>query len=474
MNLFGNLRCPMGAFLLFIIIYLLNIFTIQHIGLSADGAHYALYATHLSFGYVDHPPLIGWLQGFIIFCFGKHDFALHCLPLIFSFLTLIVIFRLSSILNIQNNYIMIFCFISVVWNALTFLAITQAPLIFFCLLSCYLFYRWLASSSFIMSFGLGLSLGLAGLSDYSAFIVALGLVVYLGIYQPKKIVSPQWLFTVFIALLCVTPFLWWNDQHHWISFTAGYDHSFSGSFSWHWFGQAVVMQLLGYSPALVIFGLIGSIKAIQTKNAQQSLLSIPGLMVIAIINFAGLHHKIFFHWPALGWMIIAPLAYQNIKDNWENVWTKVIVLFSMVLSALVYIIFYLEVFFAPLTFDLGKNPLIDLYGWKAIGREARLLAKQSGQTHPVLFVPNWSLASRLAWYSDLPVQILQPSPIAGYKQFVMWFGQPTKDSQGILVVPYPWEKPAANSPCAFIQTIPVLVHQKLMNEVSFYKCASLI
>jgi 4-amino-4-deoxy-L-arabinose transferase-like glycosyltransferase len=470
MLVWSKLRFKYQSFLLPLIIYLLNILVIQSIGLSADGAHYALYAKHLSLGYVDHPPLIGWLQAFVIFIFHKNEFSLHLVPLLFSFFSLLLLYNLAEKLHLKNSYLITFCFMSVVWNALTFLAITQAPLIFFCVLSCFVFYRWLESTSFFMSFLLGINLGLAGLADYSAFLVALGFCIYLVVYHPKKIFSWKCLWVVGIALVCISPFLWWNAHHHWISFTAGYDHSLSGDFSWHWFGQAILLQLLGYSPALVIYGLIGAVNAIKNKNPSHSLLAIPGLLIIVLMNFAGMHHKIFFHWPALGYILLAPLAYDTILKNWASLWTKIIVIFSILLTASVYIIFYLQVFFAPITFSLGKNPLMDLYGWSAIGHEAQILANQSGSKNPVLFVPNWSLASRLAWYSNLPVQILQPSPIAGYKQFVLWYGEPHKNSQGILVVPYKWGKPDANDSCSLIKTMPITVHKQLINQVNFYQC----
>jgi hypothetical protein len=79
----------------------------------------------------------------------------------------------------------------------------------------------------------------------------------------------------------------------------------------------------------------------------------------------------------------------------------------------------------------------------------------------------------LAWYSGLPVQILQPSPIAGYQQFVMWYGAPSHNAHGILVIPFKWPKPAVNSPCVLIHTMTISAHQKLINQVYFYQCHAL-
>jgi 4-amino-4-deoxy-L-arabinose transferase-like glycosyltransferase len=464
-----------------IIIYILNILVIQHIGLSADGAHYALYAKHLSWGYVDHPPLIGWLQALALFCFGNHGWTLHLVPLLFSFSSLVLLAYFSHDFMPKNG-VTAFCFMAVVWNALTFLAITQAPLIFFSLLSCYLFYRWINASTILNGLMLGVSLGLAGLADYSAFLVAAGFFIYLGIYQPRKLLAPSLVLSCLLALILISPFLWWNAQHHWVSFCSGYNHSFSGSFSWHWFSQAIAIQLLGYSPALVIFGLIGGVQAIRSKNMPAMILAIPGLVVIAVITLAGMHHKIFFHWPALGWILLAPLAYKAIVDYWSRAWTKIVVTFSLLLTLIVTIAFYTQVFFAPLSFPLGKNPLIDLYGWQQIGNEAKVLAiKNNPKQKPILFVENWSLASRLAWYSDLPVQILQPSPIAGYKQFVLWYGKPSANAQGILVVPHKWKKPAVNSNaantfkhCNLLNTLAIKNHNHLVNQVNFYQCTAYI
>lgn len=456
------------SFILPLCIYILNILAIQHFGLSADGAHYALYGQHLSLGYIDHPPLIGWLQALMMHCFGRQDWVMHIVPLFFSVLCLCTLYAIATKFNLYRNKLVSFCFIAVVWNALTFLAITQTPLIFFCLFSIYCFLCWCEKPNLLKGLALGVSLGFAGLADYAAFLVALGLFIYCCIYQPKHLLKPSFYLAIIIAIALVSPFIWWNYQHHWVSFTSGYNHSFSGSFSWHWFSQTIAIQLLGYSPALVIFALIGSVCAL--KDKQKALLALPGLLVILAITIAGMHHKIFFHWPALGWIILAPLAYQAIHDTWASAWTKVIVMFSILLSGIVYLAFYIQAIFAPFNFPLGKNPLIDLYGWQQAGQQAKQLAEENNlQT---LYVPNWSLASRLAWYSDLPVQILQPSPIAGYKQFVLWYGQPKQPLHGILVIPYKWRDQASSySQCKLIKTLPIKTHQSLVNQINFYQCS---
>lgn len=78
--------------------------------------------------------------------------------------------------------------------------------------------------------------------------------------------------------------------------------------------------------------------------------------------------------------------------------------------------------------NLANNPIADLYGWKLAGARASQLAQVKQATGTA--VQNWTLASRLAWYSaPLPIFVLDQRE----DQFDLWFGPLPPQSSVILV-----------------------------------------
>ena len=88
-----------------------------------------------------------------------------------------------------------------------------------------------------------------------------------------------------------------------------------------------------------------------------------------------------------------------------------------------------------------KNILRDLYGWSEAAEKANYLIEEMSKSpgnKPVMMVNNWSLGSRLAWYS-------YPEPVVindtRFDQFDLWYGGPEKIGRGIMVVPAYFEHP---------------------------------
>ncbi|MDI6727156.1 MAG: glycosyltransferase family 39 protein, partial [Smithellaceae bacterium] len=59
-------------------------------GLGVDEAHYILYARHIDWSYLDHPPLVGWLHFLFYRLFGTGEFLAR--------LPAILLFALDSLL----------------------------------------------------------------------------------------------------------------------------------------------------------------------------------------------------------------------------------------------------------------------------------------------------------------------------------------------------------------------------------------
>jgi hypothetical protein len=76
----------------------------------------------------------------------------------------------------------------------------------------------------------------------------------------------------------------------------------------------------------------------------------------------------------------------------------------------------------------APNPFADLHGWDAAGARALQLAQQQGLDS--VSVQNWTLASRIGWYSrPLKVHVLQDR----FDQFDLWAGKLPVGGNTLLV-----------------------------------------
>ena len=59
-----------SIFWLIAVFTLIRLIVAPSFGLGVDEAHYVLYGYHLDYSYVDHPPLVGWVQAAMLYLFN--------------------------------------------------------------------------------------------------------------------------------------------------------------------------------------------------------------------------------------------------------------------------------------------------------------------------------------------------------------------------------------------------------------------
>ena len=132
---------------------------------------------------------------------------------------------------------------------------------------------------------------------------------------------------------------------------------------------------------------------------------------------------------------VAPLAVRWLARHWHTRAVRVGVYVSLGYSLVLILLLHSLFIYPWITFPEGKHPLAPVSGWpQAATRAAELRAALAAEPgpEPVLFVPNWALGSRLAWYArPLPVQVTDER----FDQFDLWFGTPAAGARGVLVAP---------------------------------------
>ena len=464
------------------------------LGLTGDEAHYALYASHLDWSYYDHPPRVGWIQAPLV-ALDAPDGVLRLVPLALWLVTAGLVHasarRLQAWLAPAAQAPLEGTPVGLDAGGWAVLAYATTPLF-------HILGIGLLPDSLLMTFTaalmwqclrlldaeraariapwalLGLLLGLAGLSKYTAIFAALPVLAWvLSVHGTPVLRRPgPWLALV-IAALCVLPVFAWNASHDWISFRYQLHHGSGGAWS-----PVPVMVFLALQLVLYPLGVLAAISFWQ--EGRQRAASQAGVGAVTASWWAQASLFAFFalpfgllawlsgggtslpHWTAPAWVGLAPFTGYALARRWRAGRRRVI-----------------QVAVGP-PWVHGKapgsrviepiNPFADFYGWNAAAQEASRLAQSRQISH--LAVQNWTLASRLAWYvRPLPVHVLSPD----FDQFSLWTGPLTPGYDAVVVdwSQLSFEKPVGPgqfSRCETAGILPVRHGGRQISHFTFWVC----
>ncbi len=479
------------------------------VGLSVDEAHYALYATHLALSYFDHPPLVGWVQWPLV-AVGAPEAVLRWVPELLWLGTALLVFqvaeRLSSLtgapsvsgspmrpsagfwavvvmalapllhvlgIGLLPDTLLMFFTALVMWQTLGLMDEkgVQSPA------------RWLA---------LGLVLGLAGLSKYTAIFTALAVAMCLLVaHGPRLLRSPWPWAAVVLAVAVVSPVAIWNAQHGWISFAYQTQHGAGGGWRVLPLVQFLIVQVVAYGP-LLTWGLAGMLALGGRSHRSIAVFFALPFSVLALLSGGGSGLP---HWTAPAWVALAPLAGMGLAGfvrSGTPAWRPWL-LAGLALLQMTLCLGLMGLMAGggapwltppaqaasdkatPSEPTLGftpetPNPFADLHGWIDAGARAQALAQAQGLTS--VSVQNWTLASRIGWYArPLPVHVLEDR----FDQFDFWAGDLPEGGNTLLV---DWSQMAYTVPlaphgfasCTLLETLPVLHWGTRLSSFHFYDC----
>jgi 4-amino-4-deoxy-L-arabinose transferase-like glycosyltransferase len=274
----------------------------------------------------------------------------------------------------------------------------------------------------------GALLGLAGLSKYTAAFTAFALLLVV-LCPPRKpwINQAGFYLAVLLALLLISPVLYWNWANDWISFKYQLAHGSGGEWLLSRFAAFIGLQLLAFG-FLFVVGMIFFLRRYWAKSPAE---------IACLLGFFWIPFGIFAwlsgggglpHWTTPAWFCLAPFAGIGIASAWATQQRRLIRFIFALQIALCLIGFAFVLYGGIVSSNPRNNPIADLYGWDQAGKTALALSK----THSVtgIAVQNWTLGSRIAWYArPFPVFILDQRQ----DQFDLWFGSLKPGSDAIVV-----------------------------------------
>lgn len=430
--------------------------------LSVDEAHYALYAHHLALSYFDHPPMVGWVQWPMV-ALNAPDWVLRLIPQLLWLVSVVLAWRLAEALRESitpwkaasepgepGRWAVLMILLAPVLHVLA-VGLLPDTLVMAIVLGLMLVTLQICHSNG-QRLGnwvwLGVLLGLAGLSKYTAVLFALAVAGMLWLNLGFRVLGQKgpWL-AILIAAGMVSPVFYWNATHDWISFQYQIAHSSGGPWRAYRLLAFTGLQIVAFGP-LIIAAIVGTVRFLR-KHPHRLII---GLWLFFLIPFVVTAYmsgggRTLPHWMAPAWVVAIVIGANPVSAHWNLGHKKLLSWLAWIQAAMCTIAFTALFFIGiPLTGPDNplnqKNPLADLWGWDKAGAIARGIASE----HQIdtLTVGNWTLASRLAWYArPLPVVVIDER----FDQFDIWFGE-LKPGQNAVFVNWsqvPYDAPVAEN-----------------------------
>jgi 4-amino-4-deoxy-L-arabinose transferase-like glycosyltransferase len=464
-------------------------FALLHVGIATVlplvtfETHYALYGVHLDWSYIDHPPMVGWIQA-LVQLYSHTDFAMRIAPIVLTtasqYLLVSLVLRLFPGESPWLGFVTVLLLQGAMIMHGSIAMAPEVPLLLFGVMVAWFTQRVLATPSKANWLGVGIALGLCGLSKYTAVTLAISLVLVLLLCRgPRAFLQSGFWLAVGVAGLLVSPVLIWNWQHEWASFTyqIGYQMEEQGG-PWSW-RDALDMQLqqfVAFSPALYVAGLAAIGTRWGRRETGSRLLLCFALPILLVFTYTSGAGRTSVHWFLLGWVFLAPLAARWIMAHWNSRATRIGVKASAGLSILLLLVALLLPL-PGLPFPDYGHPLSRVLGWQDASMRAEALRRQwwaedDGGEMPIILVDNWHYGGPLAWYGH-PTAV----KYLGNKdnQYRIWYGTIEPDTRGILVLFDERNRvPRVNEPgydCQQVDTLPAYRGTVITRMFYFYRCA---
>ena len=448
------------------------------LGLSVDEAHYALYAAHPALSYFDHPPMVGWIQWPLV-ALDAPTPVLRAVPGLLWLLTVLMIYRLGEQIGLRAGAPDAR---QVGWWAV--LAVLPAPLMHILaigLLPDTLLMLWSVAMMDLTLrlmdaqtlrkpepwLVLGVLLGVAGLSKYTAIFSACAVALCLFSAHGPRLLRQPWLWlALLVAAVLVSPVLIWNAQNNWVSFVYQAHHGAGSVWRASNVARFLVLQLLTYGPLLCL-GLFAVGKVSPTDRWLFAFFALP----FAVLAFMAGGGSSLPHWTAPAWVALAPLsglALSQVQTQWPLRALMAVQVAACLALALLMVsggMPFLEGRVASAESSDPPNPFADLLGWDAAGARAKQLAQAQGID--AVAVQNWTLASRIGWYArPLKVFVLEDR----FDQFDLWAGKLKPGGRVLLV---DWSQQSYQTPLGVhgftrCEALDHLNVQRFGYDVSFF------
>ena len=373
------------------------------LGQTVDEAHYVLYGKNLALSYFDHPPLVGWVQWLFQYIPVSELLQARLPAVLISLLTSHLIYNYLTNKNVsQKNTIfaVIALNLTPMYNTMSVALLPDTLMMPLIVLIVQYTEKILVSSTAKNWITLGLLLGLAGLSKYTAIIFVPALVlVFIFKNKWREIFNPSLWLGALVSVTLVSPVLIWNLQNDFASFKYQTAHvSTLDSNVFQNIIQSIGVQAVswGIAPFFIVLALnaiwIWNFKKLQTRLVSTVFMTV----LFMFFAYVAISEVLLPHWMLIYFVMGIPLAVSHLLE--KKVWHKLLIT-SFALSAILNFSLLFESAFR--VFPIQKTAALyeGILGWDELINDANTKLDSINSSKKALAVMNWTLGSRALYYN---------------------------------------------------------------------------
>jgi 4-amino-4-deoxy-L-arabinose transferase-like glycosyltransferase len=449
-------------------------------GETVDEAHYVLYGKQLALSYFDHPPLVGWTHAlFQLLPFGS-VLDSRIPSMLISLLTSYLIFRYLISKNVsEKNAVLSVAALNLtpLYNSVSIALLPDTLLMPLTILIVDRTEKILNHSTLRNWLLLGLLLGAAGLSKYTAvvFIVSLA-IIFISKNRLSELTRPQFWAGVLLALLLISPVVIWNVQNNFVSFKYQGSHvsSFEGS-AFKTFLSSLGIQLIswGIGPfllALFQHGIFAkNFKDLKTRMVSFVFLSVF-LLFFIYISFS---EVLLPHWMLIYFVLMIPVTYSQWLEKNKS---KIVVYGSVAVSAALSLALLTESAFRIFPANATAGLYEGIYGWDELISGANEELKRLPASSKAIAVMNWTLGSRTLFYNREKTEVFVLDK--RFDQFDLWNSKdPTGYDFVVIVEAAKKEEHLGHLECEKLELLGekiAKIKEVPVNDFLYYHCAKFL
>jgi hypothetical protein len=391
--------------------------------LSFDEAYYTLWSRSLSFGYLDHPPMVALLIRVSTSLFGGSELGVRALSLVvvgaMPALVAFIAWRLFG--SAEKAALAALMWIGMPLVSIGAVFVTpDAPLVVFWTLGLAALVELWRTGERRWLIALGLALGLALQSKFTAAFFAAGVALALVATPSLRrwLLSPALLAGLAVALVIFAPFVVWNGAHGWATFAKQLGRAPPNGFAPYYLAEFLVAQI-GLMNPLIVVALVPALAAIpwrasiSPRSPDEARRILACTIAPAAVYFLlhSLHDRVQGNWLAPLYPAAGVLAADWVAESRRAAGSR----FAAAIAKAALWAAPIGLVVAALTFaealtgavPLGPaNPLARLEGFRGLARD--LDAEARDEKAAYVLTQGYALTSLMTYYGDPAIPVVQP------------------------------------------------------------------
>ncbi len=429
----NDVRLVRNTSVLILALVVLRLLAAAWTPLTFDEAYYWMWSEHLAFGYYDHPPMVAFVIRLGTMIAGDTEFGVRLVSILLALPMSFAVFRAGTILFGGMRVAAtatILLNITLMAAVGTLIVTPDSPLLVaasFVLLFCA---KVLESGRGVWWLAVGLAVGAALLSKYTAFFFGPAILIWLlSVAKMRRWFASPWPYLGgLVALAVFAPVILWNADHHWVSFIKQIGRARIADFSPAYIAELIPTQVAFATPLIFILGAMGLSALLKSRAgaspARALILSMFWTIVVYFI-WHSLHARVEANWfapvyPAFA-IAAAVAANQTTWGQREQRLVDFCVRWAQPAGILLFVLLVVQANTGVLSGYRRDATVRSVgVGWQALARQIEAERVRVGAT--CILAPDYGTTAWLAFYLPPGSCVTQQS------QRIRWVNMPEPDS----------------------------------------------